>query len=113
MVQEVSLPTNFVPTVANQTVTVTEGDVLNFQIISSDNIVNHFVEVDAPLWMDMNQASGVLSGTAPAYVGSAADTIVVNCKAGNAIGGHIDFTVTVTVAEVAYTNSKSISFKWN
>ena len=101
---------NFAPTVADQTVTVTEGDVLNFQIISSDNIVNHFVEVDAPLWMDMNQTSGVLSGTAPAFAGTAADTIVVNCKAGNAIGGHVDFTVTVTVAEVAYTNSKSISF---
>ena len=40
---------NFVPTVADQTVTVTEGDVLNYQIISSDNIVNQFVEVDAPL----------------------------------------------------------------
>ena len=101
---------NFVPTVANQTASVTEGDVLNFQIISSDNIVNHFIEVDAPLWMDMNQTSGVLSGTAPAYVGSAADTIVVNCKAGNAIGGHVDFTVTITVAQVSYTNPKSLSF---
>ena len=100
---------NFVPTVADQTVTVTEGDVLNFQVVSSDNIVNQFVEVDAPSWMNMNQTTGVLSGTAPAYVGSAADTIVVNCKAGNAIGGHIDFTVTVTVAEIAYTNSKSLS----
>ena len=101
---------NFVPTVADQTITVTEGDVLNFQIISSDNIVNQFVEVDAPTWMIMNQASGVLSGTAPAYVGSSADTIVVNCKAGNAIGGHVDFTVTVTIAEIAYTNSKSLNF---
>ena len=101
---------NFVPTVANQTITVTEGDVLNFQIISSDNIVNQFVEVDAPSWIIMNQASGVLSGTAPAYVGSSADTTVVNCKAGNAIGGHVDFTVTVTIAEIAYTNSKSLNF---
>ena len=100
---------DFAPTVADQTVTVTEGDVLNFQIISSENIVTHFVEVDAPLWMDMNQTSGVLSGTAPAFAGTAADTIVVNCKAGNAIGGHVDFTVTVTVAEIAYTNSKSIA----
>ena len=73
---------NFVPTVADQTVTVTEGDVLNYQIISSDNIVNHFVEVDAPLWMNMNQTSGVLSGTAPAFLEQVADTIVVNCKAG-------------------------------
>jgi hypothetical protein len=101
---------NFQPTVADQTVTVIEGDVLNFQIISSDNIVNHFVEVDAPLWMDMNQTSGVLSGTAPAYLGTAADTIVVNCKAGNAIGGNVEFTVTVTVASYASTNTKSLHF---
>ena len=101
----------FVPTVADQTVSVTEADVLNFQIISSDNIVNQFVEVDAPSWMYMNQDSGILSGTAPAFAGTSADTIVVNCKAGNAIGGTVDFTVTVTVAENAsYTNTKSLNF---
>ena len=65
---------NFVPTVANQTATVTEGDVLNFQIVSSDNIVNQFVEVDAPSWMSLNQASGILSGTAPSFIGTSADT---------------------------------------
>ena len=101
---------NFVPTVANQTVSVTEGDVLNFQIVSSDNIVNQFVETDAPSWMSLNQNSGVLSGTAPAFLGTSADTIVVNCKAGNAIGGTVDFTVTVSVTEIAYTNNKSINF---
>mgnify|MGYP003641034908 CR=1 FL=1 len=101
---------NFVPTVANQTATVTESDVLNFQIVSSDNIVNQFVELDAPSWMSLNQTTGVLSGTAPAYVGTSADTILVNCKAGNAVGGTIDFTITVSVAEVSYTNSKSLSF---
>ena len=100
---------NFAPVVANQTASVTEGEVLNFQIISSDNIVNQFAELDAPSWMTLNQNSGVLSGTAPAYLGTAADTIVVNCKAGNAIGGTIEFTVTVTVAQVAYTNSKSLN----
>jgi len=100
----------FVPTVANQTATVTETGVLNFQIVSSDNIVNQFVEVDAPSWMSLNQDSGILSGTAPAYLGTSADTIVVNCKAGNAVGGTVDFTVTITVAQVAYTNSKSLKF---
>jgi hypothetical protein len=99
---------DFVPTVADQTVTVTEGDVMNFQIISSDNIVNQFAEADAPSWISMNQNSGVLSGTAPSFTGTSADTIVVNCKAGNAIGGTVDFTVTVTVAEVAYTNNNSL-----
>ena len=101
---------NFVPTVANQTASVTEADVLNFQIISSDNIVNQFVEVDAPSWMSLNQNSGILSGTAPAFLGTSADTIVVNCKAGNAIGGAIEFTVTITVTQVAYTNNKSLKF---
>ena len=101
---------NFVPTVADQTVTVTEGDVMNFQIVSSDNIVNQFAELDAPSWMSINQVSGVLSGTAPAFAGTSADTIVVNCKAGNAIGGTVEFTVTVSVAEVAYTNNKSLQF---
>ena len=101
---------DFVPTVADQTVSVTEGDALNFQIISSDNIVNQFVESDAPSWMTLNQDSGVLSGTAPSYLGTSADTIVVNCKAGNAIGGTVDFTVTITVAQVSYTNTKSINF---
>ena len=101
---------NFAPVVANQTASVTEGEVLNFQIISSDNIVNQFAELDAPSWMTLNQNSGVLSGTAPAYLGTSADTIVVNCKAGNAIGGTIEFTVTVTVTQVAYTNNKSLNF---
>lgn len=101
---------NFVPTVADQTASVTEGDVLNFQIVSSDNIVNQFVETDAPSWMSLNQDSGIISGTAPAHLGTSADTIVVNCKAGNAIGGTVEFTVTVTVAQSAYTNSKSINF---
>ena len=101
---------SFQPTVANQTASVTEGDVLNFQIISSDNIVNQFVESDAPSWMSLDQNSGILSGTAPAYIGTSADVVVVNCKAGNAIGGTVDFTVTVTVAQVAYTNNKSLNF---
>jgi hypothetical protein len=110
IVQGTQPDVDFEPTVADQTASVTEGDVLNFQIISSDNIVNQFVETDAPSWMTLNQNSGVLSGTAPAYLGTSADTIVVNCKAGNAIGGTVDFTVTVTVAQVAYTNNKSLSF---
>ena len=101
---------NFVPTVANQTASVTEGDILNFQIVSSDNIVNQFVESDAPSWLTLNQNSGVLSGTAPAFLGTSADTIVVNCKAGNAVGGSVDFTVTISVTEIAYTNNKSLNF---
>ena len=101
---------SFQPTAANQTVSVEEAGTLNFQIITSDNIVNQFAESDAPSWMTLNQTSGVLSGTAPAFAGTSSDTIVVNCKAGNAIGGTVDFTVTVTITEVAYTNSKSLNF---
>ena len=102
---------NYVPVVANQTASVEESGVLNYQVISSDNIVNQFVEVDAPSWMTMNQNSGVLSGTAPTFLGTSADTIVVNCKAGNAVGGTVDFTVTITVSEDAsYSNTKSLQF---
>jgi len=103
--------TSFAPVVANQTASVQEAGVLNFTIVDSDNIVNQYVEVDAPSWMFMNQATGVLSGTAPAFAGTSADTIVVNCKAGNAIGGTIAFTVTITVTEdTTYSNTKSLSF---
>jgi hypothetical protein len=34
----------------------------------------------------------------------------VNCKAGNAVGGSVDFTVTISVTEIAYTNNKSLNF---
>jgi len=61
--------------------------------------------------MFMNQSTGVLSGTAPAFLGTSGDTIVVNCKAGNAIGGTVAFTVTISITEdTTYSNTKSLSF---
>ena len=96
---------SFQPVAANQTASVAEGAVLNFQVVTSDNIVNQFAEVDAPSWMTLNQTTGILSGTAPAFAGTSADTIVVNCKAGNAIGGTVDFTVTVGITEVTATGN--------
>ena len=99
--------TNYVPTIANQTVSVQEGDVLNFQIVSTDNIVNQYVETDAPSWILLNQSTGILSGTSPAYLGTAGDTIVVNCKGGNAIGGSVDFTITITITQIP---SNSLQF---
>ena len=103
---------NFVPTVADQTASVEEGEVLNYQIISSNNIVNQFVQSDAPSWMFLNQATGVLSGTAPPFLGTSSDTIIVNCKAGNAVGGTVDFTVTITITETvaSFSNTKSLNF---
>jgi hypothetical protein len=76
--------------------------------VGSD-IVNLFGELDAPTWAVLNQATGEFLGTAPAFTGSS-DSYVINCKAANAIGGITNFTVTFTVTEVAYTNSKSLSF---
>ena len=102
---------SFQPVAANQTASVAEGAVLNFQVVTSDNIVNQFAEVDAPSWMTLNQTTGILSGTAPAFAGTSADTIVVNCKAGNAIGGTIDFTVTVEITEV--TGGNALQFPAN
>ena len=96
---------SFQPIAANQTASIQEGAVLNFQVVTSDNIVNQFAEVDAPSWITLNQTTGILSGTAPSFAGTSADTIVVNCKAGNAIGGTIDFTVTVTITQVTGGNA--------
>ena len=102
---------NFVPTVADQTASSYRRGYFKLSDCKlADNIVNQFVESDAPSWMTLNQNSGVLSGTAPAFLGTAADTIVVNCKAGNAVGGTVDFTVTISVTEIAYTNNKSLNF---
>ena len=98
---------NYVPTIANQTVSVQEGDVLNYQIVSSENIVNQYVETDAPSWMSLNQSTGILSGTAPSFLGTSADSIVINCKGGNAIGGTVDFTITTTITQ---TPSNSLQF---
>ena len=102
--------TAYAPTVANQSFSVTELDTVNAQLVASDYIVNHWVETDAPSWLTLNQSTGVFSGTAPAFAGTSADTIVVNCKAGNAVGGSTDFTVTITVQAVSYTNTKSLRF---
>lgn len=97
-------------TVADQSASVEEGYALNYQIVSSNNIVNQFVLVDAPSWMTVNQTTGIVSGTAPAFVGTAADVIAVNAKAGNAIGGTVDFVLTVNVVSYGSTNTKSLQF---
>ena len=102
--------TNYAPTVADQSVSVTEAETLNYQIVSSDYIVNQFVAENAPSWMTIDQNTGVLGGVAPAYAGTSADNIVVNCKAGNAVGGVTNFTVTINVTEFVYTNTKSLRF---
>ena len=104
---------NFVPTVANQTATLQGGTFLNFQILTSDNIVNQFAELDAPSWMTLDQNSGILSGTAAAFLNTAADTVVVNCKAGNAIGGTVNFTVTITITATLAANTTSIQYPSN
>ena len=97
-------------TVADQSVSVEEQYAVNYQIVSSNNIVNQFVLVDAPSWLTVNQTTGIVSGTAPAYAGSGVDVIAVNAKAGNAIGGTVDFVLTVSVVSYGSTNTKSLQF---
>ena len=99
----------FAPDVSDQSFTVEEGTAFNFQIAldANSDIVNMYGESDAPTWAVLNQTSGQFIGTAPAHNGTS-DAYVVNCKAGNAIGGITNFTVTINVTEVAYTNSKSL-----
>jgi len=101
----------FAPDVSNQSFSVAEGDAFTLQVAldAGSDIVNQYGEVDAPSWAVLNQTTGQLIGTAPAFTGSS-DAYVVNCKAANAIGGITNFTVTINVSEVAYTNSKSLSF---
>jgi len=100
----------FAPDVSDQTFTVEEGTAFNLQIAldAGSDIVNMFGEEDAPSWSVLNQTTGQLIGTAPAFTGSS-DSYVISCKAGNAIGGITSFNVTIAVTEVAYTNTKSLT----
>ena len=102
----------FAPDVSNQSFAVAEGEAFNIQIAldANSDIVNMYGESNAPTWAVLNQTSGEFIGTAPAFLGTAADAYVINCKAANAIGGITNFTVTVNVTEVAYTNTKSLDF---
>jgi len=102
--------TTYAPNVPDQVFYIEENGTLNAQLIAMDYIVNQWVEIDAPNWITMNQNTGVLSGTAPAFTNSSADAIVINCKAANAVGGATNFTATVNVYQATYTNSNSIRF---
>ena len=104
--------TNFAPDISAQTVSVQEGDTVNYTIAldAGSDIVSMYGEIDAPSWLILNQSTGVFTGTAPAFAGTSADTVVVNCKAANSIGGVTNFTVTFTVTSYAATNTKSIKF---
>ena len=103
--------TNHAPDISNQSFNITEGQSFNAQVAldANSDIVNQYVEEDAPSWAVMNQATGVLNGTAPAHNGSS-DSYVINCKAANAIGGVVNFTVTLNVQELTYANTKSLEF---
>ena len=100
----------FAPDVSDQSFSITEGEAFNLQIAldANSDIVNMYGEEDAPAWAVLSQTSGQFIGTAPAFNGST-NSYVVNCKAGNAIGGITSFTVTLNVIEVSYTNSKSLT----
>ena len=98
---QVSEPlSTFKPTVADQTVSINEESALNYTIVSSGNIVNQFVEMNAPAWVSLNQSTGVLTGTTPTFTGTSADTITISCKAANVIGGTVDFSITISILDV-------------
>ena len=103
--------TTFAPDISDQSFDITEGAAFNVQIAldANSDIVNQYVEEDAPSWAILNQTTGVFSGTAPAYTGST-DTYVISCKAGNAVGGITTFNITLNVQEIVYTNTKSLKF---
>lgn len=102
---------DFAPDVSDQTFSITEGQSFNVQIALDTNsdIVNQYVEMDAPSWAVLNQSTGLFMGTAPSYTGSS-DDYVINCKAANVIGGTTSFQITLSVSELTYTNTKSLKF---
>ena len=104
--------TSLKPSITNQSFDITENEAFTVQIAldSNSNIVNQYGEIDAPTWAVINQETGIFSGTAPAYNGSS-DSYVINCKAANAIGGSVSFTITLNVIEKVYTNTKSLLFE--
>ena len=105
-----SQPTvNFLPAVSAQTFQITKGQVFSVTIAkdAGSAIVNQFGETDAPSWAVLDGATGVLTGTAPSDTG----THVVNMKAGNVLGGVVNFQVTLEVIEPVYTNTKSLLFR--
>ncbi len=101
----------FAPDVSDQAFNVEEGTAFNLQIAldANSDIVNMYGESDAPSWAVLGQVTGQFIGTAPAHNGTS-DAYTINCKAANAIGGITNFTVTINVTEVTYTNTKSLSF---
>ena len=103
--------TSFAPAIVDQAIAVIGGGSLNFTPEKTgDNVVQQYGLTGGPSWMSMNQLTGALTGSAPAYTDSAADTIVANCKAANALGGITSFLVTVNIGSYASTNTKSLSF---
>ena len=104
--------TTFAPDISDQTINITEGVAFNVPIVldSGSDIVNQYVEEDAPSWAVLNQSTGYFNGTAPAYSGTS-DSYEINCKAANAVGGSTNFKVTLNVEELVYTNTKSLKFR--
>ncbi len=104
--------TNYAPIISDQTINVTESLDFNVKIESDAGspIVTHYIAEDAPSWANLNEATGVFTGIAPAHAGDAGDTVAINCKAANAIGGATNFIVTLQIAETTYTNTKSLQF---
>ena len=102
------------PEMSDQSFNITEGTAFTYQIerdAGSVNIVNQYAEFDAPDWVVLDQATGILTGTAPAFSGST-DSYDITCRAFNAAGHHSDFfTVTINVDEIVYTNTKSLQFR--
>ena len=102
------------PDISNQAFSVEEGKPFNVQIAldANSDIVNMYGETNAPSWAVLSQTAGNLIGTAPAFTGSS-DAYVINCKAANAIGGIVNFTVTLNVTDYTTTNTKSLKFPNN
>jgi len=101
------------PDLVDYSFNVTEGESINHTSVLSANsdVVTMYAFEGLPSWLAGNQSTGVILGTAPAYdSGNAANnTITYTLKAANPYGIST-VTVTVTVLESVFANTKSIIF---
>mgnify|MGYP003637727921 CR=1 FL=1 len=103
---------DFIPNIGNQTSSVNEGEILNYNIVNSGVPVDQIRSLNLPAWMEIETvgAGHKITGTAPSYEGNANDVLTIAFKASTMEGGSVSFNITNTIVEVLYTNEYSLAF---
>ncbi len=101
------------PTISDYTLQVTEGDSVNHTTATAadSDLVTMYGFENLPSWLVGNQSTGAVLGTTPAYDGSdpSNNTYTYTVKVGNPFGMN-SATVTVTVLENVWQDTRSIAF---